>query len=135
MTKSEQIRERILKEAKEAGLELTEREQEYLDRACSVSDQIDLIQATLDRDGLTVAGPGGIVRSHPLLAEVRALTSLLHRLLASIQLDPRKVNETPSEQGRRAANARWRGRGMPVQPPERRASTSAPRKTPIPEAV
>lgn len=111
MTSSEKLRDRILAEAKEADLELTEREHEYLDRACAVSDLLEQVRESLDRDGLTVAGPGGIIRSHPLAAEYRGLNTLLHKLLSSIQLDPSRVNETPSEAGRRAASARWQGHG------------------------
>jgi hypothetical protein len=115
---SEKLRERVLAKAKENALELDTVEEETLDRACSLADTIEQIEGVLEVDGLTLPGPGGIIRVHPLVAEKRASIGLMDRLIASIKLDSAK-GETASQQARRAAGARWKGRGTP-----QRASSS-----------
>jgi hypothetical protein len=113
MKASEKLRERVLAKAKEQGLELDTVEEETLDRACSLADTVEEIEKVLEEDGLSVPGPGGIVRQHPLVSERRSSISLMNRLISSIKLDETR-GETPSQQARRAANSRWKGRGTPV---------------------
>jgi len=108
MTDSAQrLRERVLTDAKEGDLELTAVEQETLDRACDLATRADELSKVVKEEGHTIAGPGGIIRLHPALAEERACIALMHKMVASIQLDPAKAAETPSQAGRRAAQSRW----------------------------
>jgi hypothetical protein len=117
VSRSEQLRAAVLKKAEDNDLELDAVEEETLDRACELADTVEEIDAVLKQEGLTVPGPGNIIRKHPLVEERRQSISLLNRLVTSIKLDVTR-NETPSQQARRAAKARWGSRPGPtnVQP-------------------
>jgi hypothetical protein len=108
---SERIRERVLSDAKQANLELTDVEQEALDRACYLATVVEELDRVIAEEGSTTKGPGGI-RMHPGFAERRNTIALMHRLIDSIQLDPTKVGETPEQTGRRHASKR----GHPAKP-------------------
>jgi len=108
---SERIRERVLADAKEAKLELTDVEHEALDRACYLATVVEELDRVIAEEGSTTKGPGGI-RMHPGFAERRNTIALMHRLIDSIQLDPVKVGESKEQEGRRHASKR----GHPAKP-------------------
>jgi hypothetical protein len=124
--RADQLRERVLKDAEDAGLELTRVEQEALDRACHLATVVEGIDAVLEEEGLTCSGPGG-TRVHPLVPERRNTIALIQRIVGSIQLDPAKAGESPSQQARRAASARWKNKPSPAN--------IRPRKRKLPDAV
>lgn len=93
------------------GWDLDARERELLARACRCADELALLEAAVDRDGLTVAGSRGQVVVHPALAECRQLRLVQLRLLGGIEVvDPQTAGRSATSgqaRGRRAAEARW----------------------------
>lgn len=98
---------------------LDARELAVLRQACATADDLARIESELAVvDRLVVKGSQGQPVSHPMLAEARACRAQIAALLARLDLDPPaeeaapKVKGAPrSVQARRAANARWQGRG------------------------
>jgi len=93
------------------GWRLDARELHLLARACRTADELEALQAVVDRDGVTVAGSRGQVIAHPALAEARQLRLVQLRLLSALEMvDPQaaKRSATPAQaRARRAAEVRW----------------------------
>lgn len=99
------------------GLVFDARELECLRQACATADDLARIEAVLaDDDRLVVKGSQGQPVAHPMLSEARACRQQIAALLARLDLSvpeetAPKVRGPRSVQARRAANARWQGRG------------------------
>ncbi|MEP9417475.1 P27 family phage terminase small subunit [Gordonia sp. VNQ95] len=100
------------------GMELDARELELLRQACATADDLARIEAEMITDDrLVVKGSQGQPVAHPMLSEARACRAQIASLLARIDLavpdetPVPKVTGPRSVQARRAANARWQGRG------------------------
>lgn len=95
------------------GWELDARELHLLRRACRCADELDKLEAVVDREGPTVDGSRGQVTVHPALSEARQLRLVQLRLLAEIELaDPKAAGQsaTPAQaRARKAAESRWAG--------------------------
>jgi hypothetical protein len=72
-------------------------------------DRLDAIAATIEADGLTIAGSRGQPRPHPLLAEQRQAQLALARLLDALGLtEPVAQPESRATAlARHAAEVRW----------------------------
>lgn len=100
------------------GLVLDAREVETLRQACATADDLARIEQVLGSvDNLVVKGSQGQPVSHPMLSEARACRQQIATLLARLALDVPVDEVAPAARGprsvqaRRAANARWQGRG------------------------
>jgi hypothetical protein len=84
---------------------------ELVTEAGRLLDRLDGIAATIEVDGLTIAGSRGQPRPHPLLAEQRQTALALGRLLDLLGLtEPIAEPESrASALARHAAEVRWRG--------------------------
>ena len=82
---------------------LDPRETAFLERACGIADQLELIEAQLLREPLSVDGT-----AHPLLKVQSDLANRFQRLLEGIDL-PHKTERLSarSKAAQRAANIRW----------------------------
>ena len=92
------------------GFELTGSESELLNEVCNFIDEIDELQFTVTRDGVTVTGSTGQTRVHPALGELRQHRLALGRLLAQLGLpDPDGASLPTGAQvrGRSSAKKRW----------------------------
>ena len=97
-----------------AGFELTGSELELLAEVCRLLDEIDLLQAAIAVDGVSVAGSTGQPRVHPGLGEVRQHRLALGRLLSQLALPDLEGEVLPSQvsaRARKAAQQRWAARG------------------------
>ena len=98
--------------------ELDARELHLLGRACRCADELEALEAAVDRDGATVEGSKGQTVAHPALSEARQLRLVQLRLLGALELlDPveAKRSATPAQaQARKAAEARWARRRAAV---------------------
>jgi P27 family predicted phage terminase small subunit len=98
----------------DAGWELDARELHLLERACRCADELAVLEAAVDADGLTVKGSRGQTVVHPALSEARQLRLVQLRLLGAIEMvDPQAAirSATPAQaRGRKAAEARWQER-------------------------
>lgn len=93
------------------GWQLDKRELHLLERACRVEDEMRLLEAVVDKEGVTALGSKGQAVVHPAVLEGRQLKLAQLRLLSSLELeDPAaaRVGATPaSKRARRAAESRW----------------------------
>lgn len=84
-----------------------------LEEACRLVDQIDVMQAALDGQGLVVKGSRGQLVASPLIREIRAnklaVTRILRQLMAAAPVEEEGKRLTPSERGRKAAVLRHHG--------------------------
>lgn len=84
-----------------------------LEEACRLVDQIDIMQAALDGQGLVVKGSRGQLVASPLIREIRAnklaVSRILRQLMAAAPAAEDDSRLTPSERGRRAAIMRHHG--------------------------
>lgn len=97
-----------------SGFELSGPEVELLAEVCRTLDEIDGLRASVARDGTTVPGSTGQPRVHPALAQLGQHRLALGRLLAQLGLPDEAGDAVPSPvqaRARRAAAARWGGRG------------------------
>src|SRR4051812_27365302 len=86
---------RAIVEGIDEGWELDARERELLGRACRCADELVLLEAAVDRDGLTVKGSRGQTVVHPALAECRQLRLVQLRLLGGIEVvDPQTATRS-----------------------------------------
>lgn len=89
--------------------------QAILERAARTADTIDALEAEAATQSLTAKGSMGQAVINPLVAEARAQTSLLDKLLKSLGL-PDSDEETAAKaeqrqrQARKAAQTRWNNR-------------------------
>ena len=111
---AKRIRERVLADAKAGQLELTDTEQELLDRACYLATVVEEIDSVVAEEGLTIKSPQAGIRVHPLVPERRTTIALMHRLIDQIQLDPSKVGESMSD--RNSKNAKVGHSKHPAKP-------------------
>ena len=94
----------------EKQFQLTDVETELLAEVCRTLDEIDLLEAALKADGVTVAGSTGQVRVHPAVAEIRSHRLALSRMMAQLDLPDAEGETLPAGKqvrGRAAARARW----------------------------
>lgn len=93
------------------GWELDARELHFLAQACTIEDELVLLEAAVDSSGATTEGSRGQTVVHPALSEARQLRLTQLRLLSAIEMtDPQAAvrSSTPAQaRARRAANARW----------------------------
>lgn len=61
-------------------------EGEVLERACTMADRLDALDAAIARDGLMIEGARGSQRLHPAIAEARATSLAMGRLLVALRL-------------------------------------------------
>jgi hypothetical protein len=98
--------------------ELSGPELRLLDQAASTLDVLAELEATVETDGMMVAGSAGQLVLHPAIAEARQQRLAFGRLVSQIDLpDPDAEGDagatvwTPEAvRARRAAQARWRRR-------------------------
>lgn len=86
-----------------------------LQRAARTADTIAALEAEASTQSLTAKGSMGQAVINPLVAEARAQTSLLDKLLKSLQLpdsdeDTAAKAEQRQRQARKAAQTRWGNR-------------------------
>jgi len=91
-------------------------ELELLTEACRTLDRVEALQAELADAPLTAEGSRGQLVAHPLAAELRSERQLLARLLSQLGIPEGEEgaewdNLTASQRARKAAHARWGGRG------------------------
>ena len=105
---------RALREHIESGLpddiELSEREEVFVDLAGQQLDRVAELEAVVDRDGVMVLGSAGQQRCHPGIGEARQAALAAARLLSMLALPDgaAAVPRTASQvRGAHAANARW----------------------------
>jgi hypothetical protein len=112
MNARDTLRARIQGDLDEAGLELTGIEKEVLDRALATAEGIERLEAVITVEGVTTKGNRGTI-THPALTEIRHLNVLQHSLLKTLMASIEAAQKvgTASERGRKAARARWDGRG------------------------
>lgn len=92
-----------------AVFELDPHELVTLESASRQRDVVAQLEAVVDAEGPMVEGSKGQSRVHPAVTEARQGRIALATLLGRIDLqdvDGRSAT-TPSQRGRRAANARW----------------------------
>lgn len=93
------------------GWELTASELDLLDRAARCADELAELEATVDRDGVTVEGSRGQVTVHPALQEARQMRITLLRLLGPIETsnpnDGVRSASFNQSRARHAADKRW----------------------------
>ncbi len=91
--------------------DLEEREIAILHAAAHQADDIRALEASIERDGVTVAGSQGQPRLNQAVTEVRQARVALARLLGQLNL-PDPVSEKPEShttlRARKAAEARWK---------------------------
>lgn len=90
--------------------ELEPDEVEVLVEVCRTLDQVETLQAAVDRDGLTVRGSVGQVRIHPAVSELRSSRLALGKLLAQLELpdlDGEALSSPTQARARKAARSRW----------------------------
>jgi hypothetical protein len=93
-----------------AEYELEEHETALLREMVRTVDQLDALQAAVERDGLMVAGPGLAKRVHPAAVEARQARIALARLAAALRL-PAGDEEGDAKQGTRRPQRRVGVRG------------------------
>lgn len=91
--------------------EFDERELALLEEAGRTADELAVLGAALEADGMTVTGSRGQPVLHPAISEIRQLRALLLRLLSTLELsDPLDAvkSATPEQaRKRRGAAAKW----------------------------
>ncbi len=90
-----------------ASYELDARELHILERACRCADELALLDAAVDRDGLVVRGSRNQPVLNPCLAEARQLRLAQLRLLHELKIDPPAEESPGTRAARKAAEARW----------------------------
>ena len=93
-----------------AEYELEEHEMALLREMVRSVDQLDALQALVDRDGPMVTGPAMAKRVHPALIEARQLRITLARLAAALRL-PAGDEEGDAKAGTRRPQRRVGVRG------------------------
>lgn len=94
--------------------DLSDTELELLETCARTLDEIDELQNSVDREGLTVKGSTGQTRIHPAVSELRQHRLALGRLLAQLQLpneDGEKLASPAQAKSRMANQMRWGVRG------------------------
>jgi hypothetical protein len=94
-----------------AEYELEEHETALLREMVRTVDQLDQLQAVVERDGPMVAGPGLAKRVHPALVEARQLRITLARLAAALRLPAGEEDTDDAKQGTRRPQRRVGVRG------------------------
>lgn len=101
------------------NFEPTRHERELLVQTCRLLDHADALEASVAADGVVARTRFGEPKAHPALVELRAVSLALGRLLAQLGVPADEgdagtfagVLSPASVRGRRAAQARWGGRG------------------------
>lgn len=89
-----------------AEYELEEHETALLREMVRTVDQLDALQAAVDRDGLMVAGPGMAKRVHPAAVEARQARITLARLAAALRLPAGEEDTSDAKHGTRRPQRR-----------------------------
>lgn len=111
----DELRQRILADLDEQGLDPDSRELELLDRACSAADRIERLEVIVAEHGETVVDGNGNIRPSALLTEIRLSTHTIARCLGGIQFDAGK-----DAVKQRAGRASWAARS--AAHPDRRGA-------------
>lgn len=92
-----------------AKYEFSPTETQLLIECARMLDNVDVLQAYVERDGEVTLGSAGQPRAHPALTELRGCRLALGRLLAQLDLPAEGEGLLSPEtvRGRRAATARW----------------------------
>ncbi|PYF99257.1 Phage terminase, small subunit [Georgenia satyanarayanai] len=93
--------------------ELTDGELNLLAEVCRTLDTLDLLAATIAKDGTTTAGSQGQIVMHPAVSEARQQRLALHRLLAALALPDDEggtISNPRAISGHENARARWLGK-------------------------
>ena len=92
-----------------ADWEFTEREVEILGLACRQADDLALLEAEIDKLGVTTMGSQGQVVIAPMIPEARQARLAISRLLGSIELpdDEDEPRSAAALRAQRAARSRW----------------------------
>jgi hypothetical protein len=80
-TRSEELRADVLER-----FDLGVHELVVLDEACATLDTCDELAEVVDRDGMVVAGNGGVPKMHPAVVELRHQRTTLARLLVALRV-------------------------------------------------
>ena len=91
------------------GYELSESERQVLWECCRTMDELDLLRAAVDSQGVTVSGSEGQHRAHPAFMEMSRARQTLSRLLAQLALEGDDGSVLPSSAQLKAR--RWRRHG------------------------
>ena len=93
--------------------ELDDREAALLDLAARQADDLALLEAVISEEGATSLGSQAQRVIHPAVSEARQARLAISRLLGALDLseDESDSGTATSRQARRAARARWNGRG------------------------
>lgn len=100
-----------------ANYELREDELVLLRAAARLIDELAVLEAALDEQGVTVVGSRGQPRTNPLLRDARDHRIALQRILGTVggiglssaEEDPADSALARSSAGRRMAHVRWHG--------------------------
>ena len=88
-------------------------EREVLAEIVATLDEIDLLKAAIEKEGVTVTGSQGQTRTHPGLTDIRSHRLALQRLLSALGLpDEDELSSMKSPMQLRSAQAnkkRWGG--------------------------
>lgn len=94
-----------------ADYDLSDSELQILKATCRLLDEAALLEASIDADGVVVAGSTGQLRTNPALGEARQHRMAIGRLLAQLALpgpeDHSAVLTPLQARSRKANNTRW----------------------------
>lgn len=83
-----------------------------LERACRITDLIEVLEAEAASQPLTARGSQGQPVANPLIGEARQQTNTLNQLIKSLRLEPSEatrlgLSEVRARAGKQGARARW----------------------------
>ena len=84
-------------------------EAELVAEVCRLLDEIDVLEAGVREQGVTVMGSRNQIRPHPSLSELRQHRLAVGRLVAQLGFPDAKVDSPATTRGRKAAESRWNG--------------------------
>ena len=84
-------------------------ETELVTEVCRLLDEIDVLEAGVREQGVTVTGSRGQPRPHPSLSELRQHRLAVGRLLAQLNFPDADVDSPTTSRARKAAESRWSG--------------------------
>jgi hypothetical protein len=130
-TPGDELRDALLADMKEAGLEPDSRETAILAELVDVENTLAALAEVVEADGYTIQDPKKGTVVHPAVVESRQARGTKSRLLNSLDLGTGKKTAA-SQHGRKAAEKRWGPKRGHVEKFER---PSPPKNRKLPEAV